>query len=480
MTATAVLSALTDLGVAAQGVCVDSRRVVPGDIFVALPGRQRDGRTYIADAVARGAAAILYEPGTAVTAAVPAVAVSGLAALVGELADQVYRRPSAHLWMAGITGTNGKTSIAQWLAQALARLDCPCGVIGTLGCGFPGAMVEGVNTTPDAASVHRALAELLGRGARACAMEVSSIGLVQHRVAGVRFATAVLTNLTQDHLDFHGSMVAYGEAKEQLFFRPEVKTAVLNLDDPFGRDLADRLAGRLDVIGYSLEGRHGGGRSLVAADFRPSATGISFQLDGVPFQAGLVGRYNGANLLATIGALLAFGHDLETIAGAMPALTPPPGRLQTLGGDRQPLVVVDYAHTPDALEQALRALRETAAMRAGKLICLFGCGGDRDRGKRPLMGSIAERLADRVWLTNDNPRSEDPQQIIADILAGMRYAPQIEPDRDRAIRRAVGTADARDVVLLAGKGHEPYQELDGLRLPFSDLEHAQRALEGRI
>jgi UDP-N-acetylmuramoyl-L-alanyl-D-glutamate--2,6-diaminopimelate ligase len=478
-TAPGILSQLERRGIRVTGLCADSRRVRPGDVFVAMPGHRVDGRAFVADAVARGAVAVLHEAGVAVEATVPTVAVAGLAALAGELAHLVYGRPSERLWMAGVTGTNGKTSVSQWIAQALGLFDCKCAVIGTLGNGFPGRLEESPNTTPDAITLHRSLADYIDQGAVACAMEVSSIGLDQGRVAGVSFDAAVFTNLSRDHLEYHGTMAAYGAAKEKLFDWPGLSAAVVNLDDPFGARLDERLAGRVRTIGYSLEGKVSRGETLAAEHLAMTATGLAFSLRGMRFEAPVVGRFNAANLLAVIGALLAGDESLQDIAAVLPRLTPPPGRMQAVGGAGQPLVVVDYAHSPDALEKALAALRETARARGGRLVCVFGCGGDRDPGKRPLMGGVAERLADRVLVTSDNPRSEDPAAIAAAIGAGMNTLPAVELDRAAAIRRAVAEADAADVILLAGKGHEPYQEIAGVRQAFSDADQARAALEGR-
>jgi UDP-N-acetylmuramoyl-L-alanyl-D-glutamate--2,6-diaminopimelate ligase len=317
------------------------------------------------------------------------------------------------------------------------------------------------------------------QGAAACAMEVSSIGLHQDRVAGVRFDVAVFTNLTRDHLEYHQTMEAYAAEKAKLFDWPGLGHAVINLDDPFGRELVARLRGRVPTIGFTLEGHAGADRVLHAIDLAESGHGIAFTLDGQRFEAPLVGRFNASNLLAVIGALLAGGEPLADIAAALRQITPPAGRMQPVGGRNEPLVVVDYAHSPDALEKVLTTLRGTAAARGGQLVCVFGCGGDRDAGKRPQMGALAERLADAVVVTSDNPRSEDPRAIIEQILAGMQKTPAVEPDRAAAIDAAVAAADARDVVLLAGKGHEPYQEIAGVRLPFSDLDAAKSALAVR-
>ena len=463
-----IIEQLKARGVFATRLTADSRRVQPGDVFIAFPGAQVDGRDFIAQALEKGAAAVLAEAGRKLGAGDPPVLeVEGLAALSGELAHLVYGRPSEHLWLAGVTGTNGKTSVTQWIAQALGAMQHRCAVIGTLGNGFPEALDASPNTTPDAITLHSALAGFLARGAQACAMEVSSIGLDQGRVNGAAFDVAVFTNLTRDHLDYHGSMEAYAAAKEKLFAVPGLKAAVLNLDDPMGVALAEKLKGRGHVIGYALNEVDAGltDEILVAENLRLDAAGVGFELRGVSFTAPVVGRFNVSNLLAVTGALLARKERLEDIAAA-------------LGGLRQPLVVVDYAHTPDALEKALTVLREAATARGGKLVCVFGCGGDRDPGKRPQMGAAAAKLADRVLVTSDNPRSEDPLKIIAEIVAGMPAPRRIEPDRALAIAEAVAGADARDVVLLAGKGHEPYQEIAGVRHPFSDLEVAQSVLGG--
>lgn len=531
MNAMAILDQLKKRGVIAKRLSADSRRVQPGDVFVAFPGAHVDGRDFIAQALARGAAAVIAEAGGKVmppenpeaasfadgAGETPIVEVVDLAALSGELAHLVYGRPSEHLWLAGVTGTNGKTSVSQWIAQAMnalpyrpqgrpkadtakdmaSRGDEPlsplssgkgmgerfnkCAVVGTLGNGFLDALDESPNTTPDAITLHAALAGFLARGADACAMEVSSIGLDQGRVNGAAFDVAVFTNLTRDHLEYHGSMAAYAAAKEKLFFSPGLAAAVLNLDDPMGVELAQKLRGRLRVFGYSLNapGAARVDEQLTAENLAMNSTGLAFDLRGVHFAAPVVGRFNASNLLAVIGALLARGENLERIAAALRGIRPPPGRMQALGGEGQPLVVVDYAHTPDALEKALGVLRETVAARGGRLRCVFGCGGERDPGKRPQMGAVAERLADCVVLTSDNPRGENPRAIIDDIRAGLTRPAEIQPERGQAIADAVATADARDVILIAGKGHEPYQEIAGVRHPFSDIDAAKSALAGR-
>ena len=481
----AILEMLERQGVVAKRLTADSRRVQPGDVFVAFPGAHVDGRDFIAQAVASGAAAVIAEVGRDAAAKVGAgdtaiIEVEGLPALSGEIAHLVYGRPSEHLWLAGVTGTNGKTSVSQWIAQAMEAMGQHCAVVGTLGNGFLDALAESPNTTPDAITLHAALAGFLERGATACAMEVSSIGLDQGRVTGAAFDVAVFTNLTRDHLEYHGTMEAYAAAKQRLFEMPGLRAAVINLDDAFGVELARRLKGRLPTLGYTLGAGAGGTDEVLRAEnLRMGAAGIEFELNGATIAAPVVGRLNAANLLAVSGALLARGERLEDIAVALRAIRPPPGRMQALGGKDQPLVVVDYAHTPDALEKALGVLREAAAARGGRLLCVFGCGGERDPGKRPQMGAIAEALADQVVLTSDNPRGEDPYAIIDAIRGGMQRPPQVQADRARAIADAIVVANSRDVILLAGKGHEPYQEIAGVRHPYSDLAAAKSALAAR-
>lgn len=489
-----ILERLERLGVKANNLCADSRAVAAGDVFVAYPGARADGRRFIADAVARQAAAVLWEKrGHAWDGALkaPNLPVDDLQVLSGHIAHLVYGRPSEKLWMAGVTGTNGKTSVSQWIARAFELLGRRCAVVGTLGSGFPGELAGSLNTTPDAITLHRQFAGYLAQGAQAAAMEVSSIGLDQGRVNGVHFDVAVFTNLTRDHLEYHGSMEAYGAAKEKLFRTPGLKTAVLNLDDMLGRKICRDLAGSgITRIGYTLHAgsvQPGSADMLLAAeDIAPTPRGLRFVVVSpqgrAAIRAPLVGEFNVSNLLAVLGTLLASGVPLARAAGAIARLAPPSGRMQALGGEmgekRAPLAVIDYAHTPDALEKALTALRATARARRGRLWCVFGCGGERDPGKRPLMGEVAARLADAVVLTSDNPRGEDPQAILADIARGAPIA-QVIPDRAEAIRQALAGADACDVVLIAGKGHEPCQEIAGRRLPFSDVEHAAAALAAR-
>ncbi len=475
----------------------DSRAVRPGDTFVAYPGYARDGRDFIRPALAAGAASVLWEragfewnPGWRL----PNLGLRELRRHAGEIASRVLGRPSARLRMIGVTGTNGKTTCSQWIAQAMTRAGRDCAVIGTLGFGLRTPLKPVVNTTPDALWLHAQLAEFARRGAQAVAMEVSSIGLDQDRVAGVEFDVALFTNLTRDHLEYHHTLRRYQEAKARLFAWETLKHAVVNLDDDFGAELAHRIRRPgLDVVGYGFGAARGvRGARVAGANLATGAHGVTFDVR-TPWGAARVaspvlGRHNAYNLLGTLAVLLASGVPLRKAIAALAMVKPVPGRLQRLGGGTRPLVVVDYAHSPDALNQVLSTLREvlTAQSRVtnheSRLICVFGCGGDRDRGKRPLMGRVAERLADRVVVTSDNPRGEDPRGIIEDILAGTRGATEeivIEPNRRTAIRRAVAGARRGDIVLLAGKGHENYQEIRGARRPFSDLEVAREALAER-
>lgn len=485
-----VLACLRERGVQPAVLCADSRNVRAGDVFVAYPGHRSDGRRYIPEALRAGAGAVLWEPEGFQWNAdwiAPNLPVYGLQPLSGHLAHLVYGRPSEHLELIGVTGTNGKTSVSQWIAQALGRRGCRCAVIGTLGNGFPGDLVEGPNTTPDAIAMHAHLARFVAGGAAACAMEVSSIGLHQERTNGARFAVAVFTNLTRDHLDYHGTMDAYAEAKARMFDLPGLRAAVINLDDEFGRVQALRLNRRGDrVIGYTLQGATSAKRCsqiLHAVSVADTGSGVRFELrtgaESAEVRAGLIGSFNVSNLLAVIGALLALDVPLAEAAELVAHLVPPPGRMQKVGGTGEPLVVVDYAHSPDALEKVLRALRPTAEVRGGRIICVFGCGGDRDAGKRPIMGETARRCADAVVLTSDNPRGEDPRSILDQVHAGAGPGATVIVDRADAIRATILGADARDVVVLAGKGHETYQEIRGTRFPFSDAAHAASALIDR-
>ena len=475
----------------------DSRQIVAGDTFVAYPGETRDGRDFIPQAIAGGAASVLWEKrGFRWNEAWPVknAAIADLRSRAGIIASEVYSKPSSRLWMVGVTGTNGKTSCSHWVAQALTRMRRRCGVVGTLGSGWPGKLEPLANTTPDAIWLQGRLRDFARQKAHAVSMEVSSHGLAQDRVAGVEFDVALLTNLTRDHLDYHRTLRNYRNAKARLFRAPGLKYAVLNLDDRFGSDLvAPTRAHGAEVIGYgfsrtlppTLRGRRVA--RLVGRNLRMSSSGLTFDV-ATPWgesavESRLVGRFNAANLLGTLAVLLASESPLDDSVIALQKVAPVPGRTERYGGGRRnPLVVVDYAHTPDALASVLRTLRELMKAEGsgtGKLVCVFGCGGDRDRGKRPLMGRIAAELADELVVTSDNPRSEDPQAIIDDILEGVttRYVAVVE--RARAVHAAITGARAGDVVLVAGKGHEQYQEIAGVRHPYSDAMIVCAALRER-
>ena len=486
----------------------DSRRVKTGDVFFAYPGDALDGRAFIGAAIAQGAGAIVYEQhGFAWDPAwtLPHLALPDLKQHAGPIAHAWHGMPDSAMLTVGVTGTNGKTSCAVWLGQALSRLGEPTAVIGTLGVGlFKGRLDAAYDvtgyTTPDAVLLAEKVAAMRDAGATALAIEVSSIGLVQGRTLGMHFDVALFTNLTRDHLDFHGDMDSYEAAKRTLFEWPGLKAAVLNLDDAAGQRLVTHLQthGREDgaaptLIGYSLRDQAAqpdidGIVMLRASQCRSRHAGTEFHLDSpygsATVKTHLVGQFNISNALAVLGALLAKGVALRAALGALEALTPAPGRMQQVSGQDAPMVVIDYAHTPDALEKTLLTLRQVARERGGQLWCVFGCGGDRDPGKRAPMGAIAQ-LAGHVLVTSDNPRSEEPGAIIAAIVAGMDGAHpgsrfQAIEDRAGAILSAIKHAAKADVILLAGKGHEPYQEIKGRKIPFSDADHAALALAARV
>ncbi len=457
----------------------DSRQVMPGDAFIAWPGYARDGREYVAAALAAGAATCLVEDADvdrfgftdARVASLP-----GLKARTGEIAATFFGNPTTKLDVVAVTGTNGKTSSAWWIAQASAQLGKRCGVVGTLGIGEPPKLDYNGLTTPDPVLLQAAFARMQQDDFAACAIEASSIGLNEGRLSGSSVRVAVFTNFTQDHLDYHGDMDAYWVAKRALFGFPGLRAAVVNLDDAKG----DGLAAELSALDVWTTGVQRQDARLTARGLHYTGEGLAFTLhegaDAVPLQTGLIGDYNAANLLGVAGALRAQGHSLADVARALARVTSVPGRMQRVGNGRElPQVVVDYAHTPDALDKALSALQGLATARGGELVCVFGCGGDRDRGKRPQMGAIAARLAGRVVVTTDNPRSEAPAQILADITVAAPAAIVIEA-REEAIRAAIAEAGSRDIVLIAGKGHEDYQEVHGVRRPFSDVAEARAAL----
>jgi UDP-N-acetylmuramoyl-L-alanyl-D-glutamate--2,6-diaminopimelate ligase len=470
------------------GLVQDSRQVRPGNAFVAmLPARQESpaahGMCFAAQARAAGAAAILYEPPLPPGVEAPdnAIVVPGLQVRLGAMADRFHGQPSAAMTAVGVTGTNGKTSTVQLLAQAWTLRGRRAGTIGTLGAGLYGAPEPTGFTTPLVLQLHALLARLRDAGAEAVAMEVSSHALDQGRVDGVHFRVGVFTNLSRDHLDYHADMDAYGAAKAKLFAGRDLEAAVVNLDDAFGRSLLAGLDDAVRRIGTSARGDDDA--TLAATDVTLDARGIAFTLriGGVSerVQSPLLGRFNVDNLLAVAGVLHALGEPAADIAYTLSRLQPVAGRMNRLGGDgRLPLVVVDYAHTPDALEQALASLRAHAA---GRIVCVFGCGGERDRGKRPLMAAVVEAHADSAIVTDDNPRGEDGDAIVAEILAGFRdrAAVAVQRDRGMAIAQAIGQARPDDIVLVAGKGHEPWQEIAGVRHAFDDAVVARAALERR-
>ena len=471
-----LLDRLAQLGVPLADLVADSRSVKLGSTFVAYPGTAQDGRAYIAEAIASGAAAVLWEKtGFRWNEAweIPNLGVEDLRSRISEIAGHVYGNPSESLWMAGVTGTNGKTSVSQWIAAALDRAGRRSAVIGTLGNGLVGERTEAKNTTPDPIVLQRLLAEYLRRGARNVAMEVSSHGLDQGRVSGIKYDAAIFTNLTRDHLDYHGSMEAYAEAKAKLFTAHGLQHRIVNVDDEFGRELAKRFPG---AVTYATRGK----ARILASSIVLSDAGVRFNVESEwgcgEVRAGVLGAFNVSNLLAVLATLVAAGLSLDQAIAAVATLDPVPGRLERVGGGALPLVVVDYAHTPDALEKALDALRPAVA--AGhRLLCVFGCGGDRDPGKRPLMAAVASRLADHVIVTSDNPRGEKPAAIIDQVMAGIRGDAEAIEDRQVAIFSAVHHATPGDVVLLAGKGHETYQEIAGVRHPFDDRQVARAALD---
>lgn len=466
------------------GVEMDSRRVGHGDLFLACRGRGQHGLSYAEQALEQGAAAIAWEPAegwSAPQAGVPVVAVPGLSARVGEIAARFYGHGSRHLYTVGVTGTDGKTSTAHLVAQALDRLGRDCVYVGTLGTGRAGSIASGDHTTPDPVSLQRLLAHQHELGAVACAMEVSSHALDQARVSGVEFDVAVLTNITRDHLDYHGTVEHYAAAKRRLFEREGLRALVLNRDDVRGAAWADELAGHPGITRYGLDGgvpREGA--YVIGRGLRLHERGIELQIDSSWGQATLhsrlLGRFNAYNLLAALASVLHGGFTLQQAVAALGEASTVPGRMEAFRGPASPaLVVVDYAHTPGALAAALSAAR---AHTAQALWCVFGCGGDRDRGKRPLMGRAAAEGADRVVVTDDNPRSEDPAAIVAEIRAGMSGAAAVRVihSRTEAIAAAVQGAGPGDTVLVAGKGHEDYQIYGAERRHYSDRAYVAQLL----
>ena len=464
-----------------HGLKTDSREVASGDAFIALSGAKTPADFYVDKAITAGATVILLETEQAGECAerhgALIVPVAGLRGLVGRIADRFFEHPSQRLRLIGVTGTNGKTSVCQYVAQLLKETGTPCGILGTLGYGMPGSLQPATHTTPDAVQVNRVLSRIVKQEGRAAVMEVSSHALDQGRVDNISMTGAVFTNLTRDHLDYHGSMEAYGAAKARLFEREELHFSVINFDDPFGRQLFEQLEGRCDRVRYSL---HEAQTELWLREFRPTDDGFEAEVDGewgrFVIAVPLMGSFNASNVLAAMATVLTLGVPVDRVQQAVGRLAPPPGRLERFDGANGVRVVVDYAHTADALANALAALRPHVD---GELICVFGCGGDRDTGKRPDMAREAEKLADRVVVTDDNPRSEHPEAIARDILAGFSDSAKVTVihDRAEAIQSAIRSATPNDLVLIAGKGHEAYQEIAGQKYPFSDAEQVRHNLK---
>jgi UDP-N-acetylmuramoyl-L-alanyl-D-glutamate--2,6-diaminopimelate ligase len=467
---------------------LDSREVRSGSLFFALPGRTVHGLKFAAEAAARGAGVVLWEPSADVTlpklpATVFAAAIPGLKGLVGRIADRFFKWPSSQLRITGITGTNGKTTCAYLLAQCLERLGSQAAYMGTIGWGRIAALERPTLTTPDVVTLHRELAILRASGVREVAVEVSSQALDQDRIAGVRMHSAAFTNLSRDHLDYHETMAAYGAAKVRLFDAPELEHVIVNVGDAFGREFAQKYAGRVPLTAIWIGAGDSGWlaeRALRATRVTLDVHGVSMQLDGsfgkAEVATRLLGRFNAENALVVIACLLSLGAPLAEAARVLAECVPPPGRMEVVetAARDKPMAVVDYAHTPDALAKALGALREHCK---GALWCVFGCGGDRDPGKRSIMGAIADELADRIIVTDDNPRSENPQAITRAIVSGIKSgAARVIHDRGEAIGTALKEAEAGDVVLIAGKGHEDYQIYGDTRRSFSDRREAQRYL----
>ena len=463
----------------------DSRLVQPGDGFIAWPGGVTDGRSHVAAALERGAVACLVEHQGVEAFALsgPVATFSGLKAATALIADQWLAHPSQHLQVLAVTGTNGKTSTAWWLAHALAHYQHGarkgCAMVGTLGIGVPPQVVSTGMTTPDPVCLQYAFADYVQQGIAACAIEASSIGIEEHRLDGTAIHTAVFTNFTQDHLDYHGSMAAYWASKAKLFAWQGLKAAVVNVDDAHGQTLAAQLQAQpaLDIWTVAVDAD----ARLRAQQVRHGSRGLRFDVcegdQRFTMETGLIGQYNVSNMLGVLATLRTLGISLADAVQVCADLQPVPGRMEQIALANQPLVVVDYAHTPDALEQAIQGLQPVAKARGGQLHCVFGCGGNRDATKRPLMGQAAQRQADVVWVTSDNPRGEQPDAIVAQIIAGMQAeGVHVQVDRTQAITQAIASADIQDVVLLAGKGHEDYQEIMGVKHPFLDMDKAQAAL----
>ncbi len=490
---------LDDLGVSITNLVTDSRHVKPGDTFLAYAGERNDGRTFIPQAIAAGANAIIWDSHNFSWNPewnISALAVDELKDKAGLIADYVYGSPSQTVWVVGITGTNGKTSSCHWYAQAMTSLSRKTAVMGTLGNGFGAELEATENTTPDATVLQRMLAKFKQQGADSVVMEVSSHGIAQGRINGTNFSVAVLTNLSRDHLDYHQDMDAYAAVKARLFFWPGLKYAVVNMDDVLGVELSRQLANKATkMIGYGFNYPELGCysehfRMVYGSNLKADINGIEFDIEYETqrqhISVNLLGKFNASNILAVVATLLASGVGLLEAVRSLQHARAIPGRMEKYVAADQPIIIVDYAHTPDALEKVLCTLREILrATRQGKTLnsqnprlhCVVGCGGDRDKGKRAMVGEVATRLADTVIFTSDNPRTEDPLSIISDIATGVGASNyQIEVDRASAIYQAIDNARFGDIVLIAGKGHENFQEINGKKIPFSDAEILQQVL----
>lgn len=452
----------------------NSRNVVLGALFLAYPGEKSDGRKHIADAISKGAVAIAYDPQdfSLENKIIPCVPIKNLKTKQSTIAARFYDFPSQKIPVIGVTGTNGKTSITHFIAQALDK----CGVIGTVGYGFLSNLIKTANTTPDGLQLQAMFSGLVDQGAQAIAMEVSSHALSQQRVNDVQFHTAVFTNLTQDHLDYHHTMANYRDAKELLFQQPGLKNAVINIDDEAGIYFSKKYKNKLNVITYSVRDKNA---VIYVEKCIPNAHGFQLTVK-TPWGRGdfylpLIGEFNIANALATLGVLGVLDLPFEKILKQLSQLKTVNGRMQLFHVENKPTVIVDYAHTPDALQKALESVR---AHCAGKVICVFGCGGDRDKTKRPKMGAIADQLADQIIITNDNPRSESPERIAQDILTGVAHKNKfiVELDREKAIIKAIQSANQADWILLAGKGHETDQIIGDQVLHHSDAASVSKYL----
>ncbi len=465
-----------------SGISIDSRNITAGDLFIALPGTRQHGNEYIAAAIEKGAVAVAYDADSSLSAVVnlrknnevPLLKIGNITQQTGIIASRFYNEPSTGMTVTGITGTNGKTTCSILLAQSLNKLGAKTSVTGTLGYGPWDDLQPSTHTTPDAVTLQKQMFDLRESGVEQLLMEVSSHGLQQGRLSGIHFSTALFTNLSQDHLDYHGDMQQYGAAKAKLFYQNDLRLAVINADDEFGRELLAGPVKAEQIISYGIE--HGDVR---ASQISLHEAGIRFDVQSpwgnLHIDSRLLGRFNVYNLLASAAVLLAAGHRADDVASALSAAEPAAGRMECFTA-RGVTVVIDFAHSPDALQQALIALREHTQSR--KLICVFGCGGNRDQAKRPIMGKIAEQYADTVIITDDNPRHEDPAVIRADIVAGMSKLSQQIADRRQAIKAAWQLAEPGDIILIAGKGHEVTQQVGDLKIPFDDREVVSTLLSG--